>query len=587
MAEHLPHLNLRIDVPVPQSSLIKEKPPVDQEPINGAKRLYMRFLSNLIRKWTTTNEINTMQESPVFSFEGRIKAIIVCICRIRQRLLTESWQVFTTNTGVKHDYEPDVRLILYRHIPEDEHRTELEIEVLYKWMQQVCDLDPTGIAKVVVQSKSKAAIYAALQQVRLEFYAPGETIIFQGDIPRPEDGHFTVFKGNCDVLQFPEESVPLIKLLYLAKKRRWDDAIKLLHSAPIVSRIPKLSGFGELSTVTGVKRAASIRASINTSDNTELLVLPKDALVDCLKTKVLDGLTGTATGEAIDFLRQSGLANHISPTDLATAAESMIRRTLLQGDILYFKGQTVRSMCLVVSGELLLDTGDLMIEDVPSPFVNAEADKCYLLSSGSILGDEGVTGEQRLFASTAAVVSSAAVVFEAVGFGLQFLIEKLGCLRYSALYYRDKLRWDFSHPLAEQINPYTYFNSLRKSVAFHNPFRGTKSSSESMGIKPIGNNTPFVVNTGNVNADGRAMKPQRERRKDHRGSMLRGADSRASFLLMTKTDSVEGNTIANSDDLTADFPKTLTGLGRHRAFEVAKIVKRNSQHSAKFHAKVS
>eukprot|EP01034_Spumella_vulgaris_P030951 gene30951-38251_t len=36
-------------------------------------------------------------------------------------------------------------------------------------------------------------------------------------------------------------------------------------------------------------------------------------------------------------MRQSGLANRISPKDLVLAAGSMIRRTLMQGEILYYK----------------------------------------------------------------------------------------------------------------------------------------------------------------------------------------------------------------------------------------------------------
>lgn len=41
----------------------------------------------------------------------------------------------------------------------------------------------------------------------------------------------------------------------------------------------------------------------------------------------------------------------ISPKDLVLAAGSMIRRTLLQGEILYYKGDSVKSIYLVVSGE--------------------------------------------------------------------------------------------------------------------------------------------------------------------------------------------------------------------------------------------
>jgi hypothetical protein len=382
------------------------------------------------------------------------------------------------NLGIKHNYESDARTILYRKIPEHELRSELEIEVLYKWVLQVKDEDPTGIANTIFLCKKKAVMYAALQQLRLEFYAPGDTVLFQGDIPRPEDGHFTIFKGECEVLQFPDESVPLMKLLYYAKKKRWDDAKMLLNAAAIVARIPKLSGFGELSTLTGVKRAATIRTVPKATERepTEILILSKDALLDCLKSRTAEEIEGATTSEAIDFLRQSGLANRISPKDLVSAASSMIRRTLLLGDILYYKGQPANSLFLIVSGEFLLDIGEYVVNGQPSAFALASAESCFHLTSGSILGDEGVVGENKFYGATAAVVSTSAVVFEAIGFGMHFLAEKIGGLRYSALYYRDKLCWDFANPIAEQMNPYTFFNSLRKCVSLSKPFRALEST---------------------------------------------------------------------------------------------------------------
>jgi hypothetical protein len=125
-----------------------------------------------------------------------------------------------------------------------------------------------------------------------------------GDFPRPEDGHFTVLSGECEVLQFPDESVPQLKLLYLSKQKKFDEAKKLvekqnrfiidinvytsiheykieaycykrhvylnnyfficmyvcmneytltvqLNSARILAKITELSGFGELATLTG------------------------------------------------------------------------------------------------------------------------------------------------------------------------------------------------------------------------------------------------------------------------------------------------------------------------------------------------
>ncbi len=550
------------------------------------KKLYVRQFSNVIRKWSSSSGLS-MQENPIVTLIGPNRTIVLTICRIRQRILSHAWQIWIERTGVKHDYEADVRMILSRKIPEDDFRTELEIEVLYKWIVQVKDIDPTGIASTIFQCKRKAVIYEALQQIRLEFYAPGETVLIQGDIPRPEDGHFTIFKGECEVVQFPEESVPLLKLLYLAKKKRWDEAKKLLRAAQIVAKIPHLSGFGELSTLTGVKRAASIRAARKLESTTEILVLPKEPLLNCLKMRYSDGVSGSATSEAIDFLRQSGLANRISPKDLVSAAASMIRRTLLQGDILYYKGESVKSIFLVVSGELLLDTADCIFDGIPTPFVHTTLEKCFHLSSGSILGDEGVTGHSSIFESTAVVVSSAAVVFEAVGFGMRFLADKIGTLRYSALFYRDKLRFDYSYELAEQMNIYTYFNSLRKCIAYTKPFRGTSHGHADLSSQ---NNKSTSASQNSPSKSPSRPTSRQQRLIQERTKALQIKDSRVSFLLENDggklAATVENFLVSSDDSIVYDVPKILHGLGLHRAIEMNKQAKKLLQQGIKLHAKV-
>lgn len=550
------------------------------------KRLYVRQFSNVLRKWSSYGELN-MTENAVFNIIGPNRTIIMTICRIRQRILAQAWGIWAKQTNVKHDYENDLRAILSRKLPEGDLRTELEIEVLYKWMAQVKDIDPTGIASTIYNCKKKAVIYEALQQIRLEFFAPGDTVLFQGDIPRTEDGHFTIFRGECEVVQFPEESVPLLKLLYLAKKKKWDEARKLLNSGQVVAKIPRLSGFGELSTLTGVKRAATIRAARKLDHPTEILVLPKDALLDCLKSRLHDGVDGSAPSEAIDFLRQSGLANRISPKDLVTAAGCMIRRTLLQGDVLYYKGETVKSIFLVVSGEFLLDTADCIVDGELQPFVHSNIDKCCHLSSGSILGDEGVTGQNNVFESTAAVVSSAAVVFEAVGFGMRFLADKLGSLRYSALYYRDKLRFDDSYALAEQMNLYTYFNSLRKCIAYTKPFRGlSQSGNEKLPPRP-------KSASSHSRSPSPKSSPNRLYQKfiEDRNKALQQRDTRVSFFIESNMSadaaSYDGSRPPSSNNSYADVNRVLVGLGLHRAIEFNKQAKKVLQSSIKIHAKDS
>lgn len=570
-----------------------------------------------------------MHENPVVQLDGDAKTIVVTVCRIRQRILQQAWDFWAKNTEVAHDYEADVRKILTRKLPESSLRTELEVEVMYKWTKQIRDVDPTGIAGTIFYCKKKEAIYSALQQLRVEFFESGETVLFQGDLPRPEDGHFTILRGQCEVLQFEEDSVPLLKLLYLAKRKKWDEAKAHLKSAQVLAKIQKLSGFGELSTLTNVKRAASIRACPTKGHHhgedslTEVLVLPKDPLLECLKARRTSYGDDTATSEAIDFMRQSGLANRISPKDLVQAAGSMIRRTLYRGDVLYCKGETVASMFLVVSGEILLDVGNLIILDNRAlPFTSTNVENCHHMSAGSILGDEGVTGTANQFESTAVVVSEAAVLFEAVGFGLSFLAERIGALRYCALAYKDRSKWTHPLSLAEQINPYTYFHSLRKSIGFTHPFRGALSKSSVESGAGAGRKTaqttkkPALVEKkksgfGAGLLDGMSIagnnSTKNGRGKGGKLSSVTGAlSSRRGSAMATKSgrlpkpgsshddaqqqdddEQPEGSStrfVVGADGV--EYPRHI-GAGRlHRAVELSKFAKRLMQHYMKIHAKV-
>ena len=566
----------------------------------------MREHSNVIRKFQSLKHLDKMEENPVFNIDGTNRLIIVTICRIRQRMLTQAWRILTHNTGVKHDYELDARVILSRKLPDDELRTELEIETLFKWIYSTKDIDPTGIANTIYLCKKRSAVYSALQQLRLEFYEPGETVLFQGDIPRAEDGHFTIFNGVCEVLQFPDESMPLMKLLYLAKKRKWDEAKKLLKQALVLARITKFSGFGELSTLTGVKRAATIRTDPTSRTPVEVLVLPKQALLDCLKSRRQDGVEGAAPSEAMDFMRQSGLANRISPKDLVRVAQSMIRRTLLQGEILYFKNETVKSLFLVVSGELLLDTGDFMLDGQAQPFINSNPDNCFHMPSGSILGDEGVTGQSNRFESTAVVVSEAAVVFEAVGFGMSFLAEKIGALRYCALTYRDKSRWSPAIQLAEEINPYTYFHSLRKAIAFTHPYRGSRpkiydeyvedtriakkqntstTSSTRAGRRKTSSSGGSVRSAGSSSGGLRGHGPGHKHGTKGSGKKLAPLmrlDSNLAFMLAAdKHDNTD-----TSSTTEFNLSRKLKPVGMHHALDINRTAKKLAQKFIKVHAQV-
>eukprot|EP01038_Epipyxis_sp_PR26KG_P013456 gene13456-18048_t len=570
------------------------------------KRIYLREHSTVIRRWANLeSEMNNMHETSMLHVEGDARTILVTICRIRQRLLQQAWNLWITNANIIHDYEADVRKILSRKIPDNSLRTELEIEVLFKWVTQTKDLDPTGISSTIYMCKKKASVYAALQQLRLEFYSDNETVLFQGDFPKSEDGHFTILKGECEVLQFEDDSVPLLSLLYNAKRKKWDEAKEILKSAKILAKIPKLSGFGELSTLTNVQRAATIRASPIPGMITEILVLPKEALLDCLKFRRNNSSSSTnnnTASEAIDFMRQSGLANRISPKDLVHAASSMIRRTLLRGDILFCKGEEAKSIFLVVSGEFVLDIGEVVNDGKIKPFSESIIENCYYLSSGSILGDEGIITRNNIFHSTAVVVSDAAVVFEAVDFGLSFLAERIGALRYCALVYRDKSRWSAPVSLAEQVNPYTFFNSLRKTIAFIHPYRGSTitqvdnheiSNAEKikMSIKSkqniVSNEKNHHNSNNNINNKSKKNNNSNNRVSARMQALLEQAALFENFSSDGLNDDTSHHSMFVIGDDGIEYPRKLETTSLHRAVEIGKIAKKLLQHYMKIHAKES
>lgn len=53
---------------------------------------------------------------------------------MRNRLLQQAWNLWTERTKVKHSYNHDIRVILSRKLPDDQQRSEFEIEVIFKWL---------------------------------------------------------------------------------------------------------------------------------------------------------------------------------------------------------------------------------------------------------------------------------------------------------------------------------------------------------------------------------------------------------------------------------------------------------------------
>ena len=234
-------------------------------------------------------------------------------------------------------------------------RTELEVEVIYKWASQNYLIDPTGIAHIIKSCTKKSLVVSTIQQCRLERFEPGDTIVCEGDIPRPEDGHFTVLSGECEIVQFPQDSRLLLKLHALSKMKDKEGVKQLLLKAKVLHRLHKPSGFGELSTSTKVKRTSSVRAAKPHTSNdmndpstpratpafVELIIIPQKSLLECIDAKQLiseaESRSYAASSEAIDYLRLSGLAHGAAIRDILAAANCITKKSLSRGDILYMK----------------------------------------------------------------------------------------------------------------------------------------------------------------------------------------------------------------------------------------------------------
>ena len=254
--------------------------------MGGADKLqgkaYTRFLSSNIRKWTPKSGARFIEEDPIIGgVSGLARCVMLTVCRNRQRLLQQAWDTWTTEVELEHDYTGDMRAILSYPLKDTEMRSELELEVMFKWVRQHAR-DVTGIAYNIYSCSSKKVICQCLQHLRLESFQPGDPILYQGALPKDEDGHLTILSGSVDVVKFPVDSISFIKLQQYAKRCLYESARKLLLDCTVLATLETNAGFGELSTLTGVKRAVTIRASILNKTLTDVLVIPKEPFVECL-----------------------------------------------------------------------------------------------------------------------------------------------------------------------------------------------------------------------------------------------------------------------------------------------------------------
>ena len=433
------------------------------------EKYYMRRHSLNIRIFSKRKLKSNEEDKIEDGMPSASRIIVVILCRNRERLLSQVFKRWRENVGVEHDYDEDMRIILLRRIDVHERRSELEIEAMHKWVLQHYAKDSTGLSAMLHACKRKSFVVDALQQCRLEMYQPSETVIIQGDLPRIEDGQFTILSGSCQFVIFDSDAMPLLKLRSLPDKARHDVSRELLQMGRVIDELYSPCGFGELASQSKVKRPASVRA--NSTSTLELIVVPRKNVSNCFSK-----LRGPPVSEAIDFLRQASMGHKIASSEVLVGASAMTKRVLPMGTIMYYKGQHVDKVFLVVNGEVLLDTdGSMPLKDGPLPFQNPDAEKCYCMSGQSILGDEGLCGVNKTYETTAVVISEFATVFEVSSAGKEFLLRRFELERYSALAYKDQMIQSASLKTLENvILLHSSFNNLRKAISVAHRDRGVK-----------------------------------------------------------------------------------------------------------------
>ena len=461
---------------------------VGDKPKRRQRYLYIRPQSSMVRQCTVKaatdhhpppSEYADVKEDTVIEFRDDVMRLIMTILlRNKTRLLGQAWDRWCAKVQVLHDYQVDLIKVLSRPAQADEHRTELELEVMAKWAKQYRDRDPTSIAHLLGYCKRRQLLHMAFQNMRLESFLPGDPIVFQRAAPRAEDGHFTILTGECESVRFAEGSVPLLSLTSSVALRDWEQCTRIVGKGDVMAKFPRHSGFGELASLTNTKRTSTIRAAANLAEPTcQLLILPKSSLRELTEARGNDD-PNSILSSALDFFRLSGLANNTSTMELHKAAKHLKSKRFMKGEILYCKGELVHSIYLVVSGEFLLDLEDLHGKRKQHAFLNSNHENCYHLSIGSILGDEGLSGQIHTYDATAISMSDGAIVFEATeGPSFDFLKSRLDMIIYGAMAYKDQSHWAAPLEVAEQNNLYSTFSSLRRCIAYSNPHRGVRTKS--------------------------------------------------------------------------------------------------------------
>lgn len=441
----------------------------------------MREHSSVIRVLNPAlldDEVDDVLDVP--DMPGRTIALLMC--RWRQRAQQRAFDRWVVALGCsQHDHTADLVEVLQRKLPLHELRTELEIEAIYKWAARCRSNDPTGVAHIIRNCRSRAVRVRLMQDMRIESIPPGGLLLLQGEGARPGDGHVTVLEGQCELLKVSGVSRQLQALRQSLRDRDRLHYASLLRSFPCVACLRPGSGFGELVSSAGGEWPVSLSAHREEEGRTLVVFVSREPLLACLRRGTAGGW-----GAAVDCLRSAGLTRLWTSEEVLSTARGMRLERWPSHHLLHRHGQRGNSMLIIVSGEIIADVGENESSLDHEPFELSLPSDCYLVTRGYLLGEEAFLGERGAYHATCATVKTSAF-YRLDEPGALKVAEALRISREVALVNRDRLRFSAVDISEVEANPFASIDSLRGAVALRNPFRGISGnnwSSQSTALPP-------------------------------------------------------------------------------------------------------
>ena len=460
--------------------------------------------------------LNREEEAVLDLPSGKDRALLIMMCRLKQRKLQEAWNRWWMNgcnDRADHDYTEDVKIVLQRELSTEELRSELEIEVIWKWALRNQSQDPSCITCILKRCSRRKVRVDLMQDMRLELFKAGDVIVSQKSSRRPQDGHFSILEGQCEMFKFEKGSKQLSRLRKAMEAKAWDDASDVFRGMPSVATLLPGSGFGELMSSRCFKEyTVSICAHREIDYYTSLIFVSQQPFNDCLSCSECASSTGKVhlkqfsvvkshyaySGECMDFLRSIGIGRTLSSSDLHLLAASIEKIYLPPNSILFTPCTASNAIYLLVSGEIIVDTTSIGTCNSEDLFIDSAATACYLMTSGSILGEEAFLGHTKEYTATAACISTV-YCYKFMGEALRMLIHIIKISRSSALIIRDELRFSSVSRHVNEINIFSSVDSIRKQIATRNQLRGVVTAT----CVPAGRSSP--AKDANIKGDGELL----------------------------------------------------------------------------------